>query len=286
MECYKQFCYFYVVSLLKKVFDFYLDASIHVALSVYSLVYISTLLLEIPLDNNLAYFLFFGTIASYNFIKYGVEAEKYIMVANRYHKNIQFVSIIALVIALYYGWFLSYNTWFVIIGLVLYVGLYTLPILPKAKNLRSLGGLKVFVVALVWAGATVILPVVAVAKTIYWDVVVECIQRFVLVLVLLIPFEIRDLQYDAPELQTIPQRFGVTKTKLFGAFITIMFYFITFLKDDISILDAISKGILFLTFGMLMMETGRTQKKYFASFWVEAIPIAWGILISILSYFI
>ncbi len=274
------------MSLLKKFFDFYIDASIHVALSVYSLAYISTYLLEISMDKNLAYFLFFGTIASYNFIKYGVEAKKYILVANKYHKNIQFVSFIALAIALYYGWFLTYNTWLVIIGLVLYVGLYTLPILPKAKNLRSLGGLKVFIVALVWSGATVILPVIAAKDIVYWDVIVEAIQRFILVLVLLIPFEIRDLQYDAPELRTIPQRYGATKTKIFGAFITVAFYFITFLKDHVSILDALSKGILFLTFGMLMLETGNAKKKYFASFWVEAIPIMWYAVILGLSYFI
>jgi len=271
--------------MLKRLFDFYLDASIHIALSVYSLTYISTLLLNIPLDENLSYFLFFGTIASYNFIKYGVEAKKYILVANRYHKNIQFVSLVSLVIALYYGFFLTYKTWFVIIGLVLYVGLYALPVLPKTKNLRSLGVLKVFIVALVWASATVILPVIAVKNTIYWDAIVETLQRFMLVLVLLVPFEIRDLQYDTPELQTIPQRYGATKTKIFGAFITVFFYFFTFLKNDISILDTLSKGILFLAFGMLMLETGNAKKKYFASFWVEAIPVVWCLIILLLLNF-
>ncbi len=42
-------------------------------------------------------------------------------------------------------------------------------------------------------------------------------QRVLLVLAFLIPFEIRDLAYDKPELKTIPQRIGVTQTKIFGS---------------------------------------------------------------------
>ena len=59
-------------------------------------VFLTGSILNIPIDEHLAFFLFFSTIASYNFIKYGLEAEKYILVANRYHKNIQFFSFIAL----------------------------------------------------------------------------------------------------------------------------------------------------------------------------------------------
>ncbi len=263
---------------LQRVFNFYLDASIHVAFAVFSLVRISEIILGISGDSHFVWFIFFGTIGCYNFIKYGLEAEKYILVANHYHRNIQFFSFIAIAIALYHGCFLGFQTWLGLGCLLFFTGLYALPVLPHAKNLRSLSGLKIFVVALVWSGATVILPVLAVKHTLSWDVCIESLQRFVFVLVLLVPFEIRDLKYDKPELKTLPQRYGVARTKFFGAFGAVLFFFLIFLKDDISISEVVVKGIVFLILGSLMFITKRNQSKYFASFWVEGIPILWWVL--------
>tara|TARA_R110002167_G_scaffold123455_2_gene302427 strand:+ start:130 stop:936 length:807 start_codon:yes stop_codon:yes gene_type:complete len=261
------------------MFDFYLDASIHVALAVFFLVHATAVVLNVRVEEHIAFFLLFGSISCYNFIKYGVEAEKYIKVASKYHKFIQVFSFGCLVLAGYHAYFLNLDT-FIGIGILLFLtGLYALPVLPGAKNLRSLGGLKIFLVAIIWAGATVILPVLAVGDTLSWDVWIECLQRFMFILIIIIPFEVRDLAYDKPDLRTLPQRFGVANTKSFGAFLTLPFFFMTFLKDSIGAQELIGKGILFLILGILMFVTKRKQSLYFASFWVEGIPILWyGIL--------
>ncbi|MFS4467012.1 hypothetical protein [Maribacter sp. 2210JD10-5] len=281
---YKHFGYFCLMKWMKRIFDFYLDASIHVAFAVFSLVQITWLTLNIPSDKHLSWFLFFGTISCYNFIKYGVEAEKYLLVANRYHKNIQLLSFIASGLALYHAYYLSIAIWSGLVILVLLTVLYAVPLLPNAKNLRSWGGLKIFIVALVWSGATVILPGISVHDSVPWDIGVEAFQRFLLVLILLIPFEIRDLQYDQKELRTIPQHYGVTKTKIFGAFLVLLFFFGTFLKDRIGYNELLGKGMLFLGLGCLMYKTKRQQSKYFASFWVEGIPVIWYVILVFLEY--
>lgn len=267
------------MKFLKRLFDFYLDASIHVALAVFALLQINALLFEIPLGNHLSFFVFFGTLVCYNFVKYGVEANKYILVSNRYHKNIQFFSLISFVFCVYHAYFLSWDSWLIIVLLMVLTGFYALPVLPQAKNLRSLGVLKVFLVAIVWSGITVVLPYAEIGKTFVWDDGVEILQRILLVLVLLIPFEIRDLAYDKPELRTLPQRIGVARTKILGSFFVLFFFFLTFLKDEITTLELTAKGILFLILGGLMFVTKRNQSKYFASFWVEAIPIFWCLVI-------
>lgn len=273
------------MKILKGVFDFYLDASIHVAFAVLALVGVTTLSLNIPLDLHLSSFLFFGTIVCYNFVKYGVEAKKYVLVANRYHKNIQFFSFITAVFMLYHAYFLSYQVWLGVVALALVSGLYALPVLPRAKNLRSWGALKIFVVALVWTGATVLLPVLSQDLEWSWDVQIVSLQRFIFVLVLLLPFEIRDLQYDDPELKTLPQRYGVANTKIFGSFMVVLFFFVTFLKDEIPLMDLVSKSILFLVLGGLMYITKRNQSAYFSSFWVEAIPVGWYLILLIVGVF-
>ncbi|WP_158974330.1 hypothetical protein [Cellulophaga sp. L1A9] len=267
------------MKLAKRLFDFYLDASIHVAFAVLALMEVTAILLNITIDGHLKFFVFFGTLTAYNFVKYGVEADKYILVANRYHKNIQFVSLIALVIASYSAFYLNINEWYLMLGLLFLTGLYAVPFLPRTKNLRNLAGLKIFIVALVWAGITVVLPSFEKTTVIPWDVAIETIQRILLVLVLLVPFEIRDLKYDDATLKTLPQRFGVHKTLVFGGFSAIILYGLTFLKEDLTPLDAIAKGILFLILGHIMLYTKKEESKYYASFWVEAIPIFWWISI-------
>ncbi len=274
------------MKLLQRIFDFYLDASIHVALAIVSLVHITSFVLQITLDEHLLWFLFFGSIVCYNFVKYGVEAKKYIWVIHSYHKEIQLFSFLAMGVAVYHAFFLNMKTFVAIGWLILLTGLYALPVLPKAKNLRSWGGLKIFIVAIVWAGATVILPVLSDDCLITTDVVIESIQRFILVFILLIPFEIRDLAYDEPGLNTLPQRYGVAKTKIFGGFATMVFFILTFLKKDLSVFELILKGLLFLGLGFLMLGTTKRQSRYFASFWVESIPILWWQLgIALLQYF-
>ena len=263
------------MKLLRGVFDFYLDASVHVALAIFSLVLTTTILLNIPVDWHLTYFILFGSIASYNFIKYGAEAEKYILVANRYHKNIQWFSFMALVIAIYHAFYLSLQLWIGVGVLLLLTGLYALPVLPQTKNLRSLGLVKILLVALVWAGTTVILPVIAVQEEVSCDVSIEAIQRFLMTLVLILPFEIRDLKYDKIQLKTFPQRYGYLNTKVFGIVISFVLFGLTFLKDSLSHLEIIGKGFLLLLLIFILLITKRDQRKYFASFWVEAIPIFW-----------
>ena len=282
---YEQFGYFCLMGWLSRIFNFYLDASIHVAFAVISLLLITNLYLNILPDKHLILFIFFGTIPSYNFIKYGVEAKGYILVKNSYHKQIQIFSLILLALAGYHFFFLSYLVWFICFVLALLIGLYALPVTSRHKNLRNSGILKVMLVALVWTGTTVIIPLISSSISFSWDIYLLILQRFILILILLIPFEIRDLENDELHLKTIPQRIGVSKTKNLGLFLSLIFYAITFLKDDLSRLEIMGNTILFLILIIMLLMTHRNQSKYFASFFVESIPICWlGILIFLESY--
>ncbi|WP_345275858.1 hypothetical protein [Litoribaculum gwangyangense] len=155
--------------------------------------------------------------------------------------------------------------------------------MDKQHNLRSIGGLKIYIIALVWCGVTVFLPLIETDYAIDYDVIIVAVQRFLYVVVLMLPFEIRDLRYDSLKLATIPQKIGVNQTKIFGSLLLIIFFFLEFFKDQTGV-DAIS--ILFLltliTFLFLLfskMERGKT----YSAFWVEALPILWLILALVIN---
>jgi hypothetical protein len=266
-----------------QIFKFYIKASIHVALAVVSFVYITTIYLDIPLDINLALFLLLGTIPSYNFIKYGVEAKKYFFVSNSYQKRIQIFSFIAFLASGYFAFFLPVEVWIGLLLLAVFIALYSLPLFPSTKNLRSLGILKIIIVGLVWTGTTAILPILQADLIFSWDVYIECLQRFFVILVLMIPFEIRDLETDHTALQTLPQRIGIKNTRIVGILMILFFFVLTFFKDSVLFMEFYTKALVTLVLFLLMLITPKHQATYFSSFWVEGIPVFWAGLLWILT---
>ncbi|WP_420574761.1 hypothetical protein [Kordia sp.] len=268
------------MNVLKKLFNFYLDSSIHIGLSVYALTYTTLLLFDLPYDEAVLYFTFYGTIVTYNFIKYGSLAKQYFFVTTKYMKVIQFLSFVCFVLAAYYAFQLQFKTLLIAVVLSFLSSLYIIPFLPNRKNLRTLTGFKISIVALCWTGVTVILPLVNTDVSIVeTKVLLTCFQRFVLVLILMIPFEISDMSYDAEGLGTLPQRIGIKRTKQI-AYVWVLL----FLGLDYFIRNTWSEAF-YITVGLSVVllfsiwYSGTKKSKYFTSFWVESIPIVWSLLL-------
>lgn len=263
----------------QRVLDFYLDASFHVAFSALAMAQISLLLFGYEANVHLSFFVFFGTVACYNFVKYGVEAEKYIVVANAYHRSIQWVSLVALLLAGYHAFFLPFSAWVCMGAMGVLTGLYAIPIWPGKGNLRSLGLLKINMVALCWAITTVVLPLLVVGHSIGDFLVgLEAVQRYFLVLGLILPFEIRDLAYDSPALGTLPQRIGVGPTIGVGALLLVLFWVLSFFNTSWGSCGMTTKTIITFVVLLALYKSKGKQGPYFASFWVEGIPILWLLL--------
>lgn len=272
------------MKVIKKLLNFYINSSVHVALSVYSLTWLTLLEFNVFYDENILYFVFYSTITGYNFVKYFGVAKFHHRSLTNTLKVIQIFSFFSFMLMVYYGLKLNTNTLFYIAGFGLITFLYAIPFLPKRlfldkeHNLRAIGGLKIYLIALVWCGVTVFLPLINNEYSMNIDIVITGIQRYVFILVLMLPFEIRDLRYDSLKLSTVPQKIGIKATKLIGSMLLIVFFFIEFFKDEttynrIAVLLAITIcTFLFLLFSKI------EQRKYYSSFWVEGIPIVWLIL--------
>ncbi|MEN1784724.1 MAG: hypothetical protein AAGF77_06235 [Bacteroidota bacterium] len=258
---------------IKRLFRFYVNASVHVAFSVAALYGLSVQRLNIIGNKSFLGFLILATIVCYNFVKYGVEAKKYWIVAKPAHRPIQWFSGVAFVGSAVLLWDLEARLWGYIILLTILSGLYAVPLLPNSRNLRSLGGLKIFLIALIWTGFTVWLPVVDGQLAVNDTIVLLCCQQFILVLTLLLPFEIRDLKYDAPELRTLPQRFGIAKTKRVGYLLVLGYLVLGSLGPYTYWLHLFADGLMAVLMFVGLYYTKEVQTRYYASFWIEGIPI-------------
>ncbi len=259
----------------QQLFTFYLKASIHVALAATALAAATMVLLHLPENVLLLAFVFFSTVVGYNFVKYGVEAHKYPIASRQYYKTIQRFSLLCAGAALYCLSQLSIAVCVAVGVLALLCVLYAVPVWPGTQNLRSLGGLKIYLVALVWTGVTVALPLIAAQHAVHWNVWVLALQRFLFVLVLLLPFEIRDLPQDDSRLRTLPQVLGVKNTQRLGVVLALVMFGLTFLKQGFTPWEVVLRaGLSGLLIGMGWFQN-KSQSPYFVSFWVEGVPIAW-----------
>jgi len=256
----------------------------HVAVAVYACTYITLIHLGLPYDENVLYFVFYATITGYNFVKYFGIAKFHHRSLAVWLKVIQVFSLISFVFMCYYGFQLPRIVllYCAVFGLITFF--YAIPFLPKRlfidkhHNLRSVGGLKVYLIALVWTGVTVFLPVLTHELPIHADILIMGLQRFMLVILLMLPFEIRDLKYDNLKLSTIPQKIGVEQTKRFGALFVFVVFFIEFLKNEITVNGVFVLLVMTLVLLVLVLCSKIEQHKYYSAFFVEGWPILWLIL--------
>ena len=135
--------------------------------------------------------------------------------------------------------------------------------------------------ALVWAGVTVIVPLFDAGKEVVASaVVLQSVQRFLLICVLILPFDIRDMQFDAISLQTIPRKIGIEKTKKLGYVLLLFTLVLEFLISPTSDFRTVFLAVFFLIL-LLVMRAAKKQTKYYSSLWVEAVPIIWWLLLVI-----
>lgn len=260
------------------LFQFYLDSSIHVGFSVASLTVVTSFMLNIPLHWNLFFFQILATVVGYSFIKYGVEAEKYWLVSKKYYRYIRFFSVLCFLGSIFFLVQLKPAVWYGVAVLSFLTLLYAIPFLGRFKNLRNVGGFKIFMVSLIWSGFTVMLPVLEANLSFDWDIGVVAIQRFVMVFVLILPFDVRDMEKDTPSLQTIPQRLGVQKTIWLGIALSLLVMALTFLKDNLSLREILMNVVLMAMLIKILVQVKRNDSKYFAAFWVESIPVFWMLI--------
>ncbi|MFT7587966.1 MAG: 4-hydroxybenzoate polyprenyltransferase [Limisphaerales bacterium] len=110
----------------------------------------------------------------------------------------------------------SYTVWLALIPAGLLSIAYGMPFLPipTQYKLRHKNFLKIFLIAGVWAYMSVILPVVHTgADPLESSTLLLFVSRFLFVLGITIPFDIRDIEVDSVyKLQTIPSALGVRQS--------------------------------------------------------------------------
>jgi 4-hydroxybenzoate polyprenyltransferase len=226
---------------LKKVIDFFIFSNLFIAVCAAAQGLLTYLLINAPAQTPVITLLFFSTLLTYNlsaFLFPVHEEQAHISARNKWisrHKIlIRIIVLVSLVCVTLSA--LELNTFTLII--LVFIGLlsffYSFPLFDykqKKVNLRNITGIKLFLIGFIWAVSCVVVPILESNVPIsVQDILILFVKRFLFVVALTIPFDIRDIYNDREaELKTIPVMIGEKFSKIFCALIMvlcmILFYF-------------------------------------------------------------
>ena len=269
--------------IIENFFNFYIFSNIHVAIAAFCLTKITLLEYGIE-DHLLPIFVFFSTIVAYNFIRlYRISKVQHWLnhFLKKNKKAVLGLTMISIFILIYQSFFLQLKTLFALLPFGLFSLFYVVPISKKNDSpiaLRSISFLKLFLIAFSWAGVTVLVPFINYNIELHSKEIIIFIQRFIFLLAITIPFDIRDMDFDNIKLKTLPQYIGIQKSKVVGLFLLMLFLGLEIFKNPIERNFRINFIVALLSLFFLMKAT-QSQNKYYSAFFVESVPIIWLLLL-------
>lgn len=220
--------------------------------------------------------LFFATIIGYNFVKYfGLTKFHYRSLTTKL-KDIQTLSLICVFGFIFCFFQLGLNVQLGLLVLGAITFFYGMPLSwISQKSLRKISGLKIYIIAFVWAITTALLPQFHNNLNFIDINFIWVVERFVFIFVLMLPFEIRDMNFDDLKLSTIPQKIGLSNTKKLGYFGVFLLFSFVFFNNNLFEIEMISTSIILIILCVFIYKSQPENSTYYTAFWVEALPVFW-----------
>ena len=201
-------------NLFRKILDFYLYSSIHIALAATSLVVQTYVLLDLKIDLHYILFIFFGTLFLY--ILHNIKGTEEsipdvirdkIVIINKMKTPLLILIGLSAVVLIYNFFYLKLTT-IIYLSILGFISIwYVVPVFGKQKRLRDYSIIKIFLIALVWATLSFI-PLLGNEISFRVKALLFS-QNYLYIFALTIPFDIRDYEYEKiMGLKTIPSLIG------------------------------------------------------------------------------
>lgn len=285
-----------VIRFFKPFTDLVLYGNFWIALCGWSMYASSCLLLGIDYKfDAVAAFCAFGTLFLYGVHRIvGIsrlhqffDVDRYAVIA-RYKQHIQVYAIIGLLISIYCFFQFEWLT----MGMLILPGLlglgYVAPVFGEEKRLRDQNDIKIFLVAIVWAWITLLLPAVEYGIDNY--LLVGCLfaERCLFIFAITLPFDIRDIKVDTfGSVKTIPARIGINKSIYLSWF---SLFFSTLIISGLLYFNLISSDqfiallILYIATAGIVFYSSPKRHDYFYSGLIDGLMILEFVILTLAVY--
>ncbi len=217
---------------IQSIVNFYIYSSIHI--SIVATLFCAETYFYVCHEIDLMYLglVFSSTLLVYSLHRIiGISKIKSDLIQGRYKIILQYKShlkvyaAIALIGLLFFVVMSPMSYLYFLIPLGFISLLYTLPLLSNNNRLRDINYIKIFLIAIVWAGVTISPVIISDQPVDIFVLSLLSIEKLIYIIAITLPFDIRDIRIDTSLVtKTIPQVIGVSKTYiLIGTLVLIGF---------------------------------------------------------------
>ncbi|MAZ55955.1 MAG: hypothetical protein CMP54_03065 [Flavobacteriales bacterium] len=269
---------------MNRILYFFINTNIFVSISTFCLYKISELLFGFQ-NYKIGLFIFFSTLFAYNYMRLPLFCQENFSnnySTDYYQKSIYFFLFISALFIIFLSFSLGLKFIQLLFPPILISIIY--PLLIKINNrqygIRNIPFLKIFLISFTWSYVTLLLP------GLYYDIQLDYFllssffERFLFVLAIAIPFDIRD--YNSDKIQTIPNTIGVINSKIFA-------WFCLLLIQILLVINVIQSNItmpiflgLFLSIeicSLVIYLTNSERSSFFYSILVESLSLVMYLIV-------
>ena len=289
------------IRLARTLFDFYLFGNFHIAFCAVALTLGTQAFFGLHLRRELLAFIFCGTLFGYNLhrLPSAFAGKPVSHNFKRHHWTVAHRVLLAVVTGLagiVFVWSFSRlylrSQTLALIPAALSLA-YAFPIIPAGRKwteLREIPGLKIFVVAFTWACCCGMLPIASThqpgtpwfAAALAWTVVCAA-----LIFALTVPFDIRDLYYDAAHLKTLPSWLGIQRSVGLATIALVasgttplaMWHFL----HVGTVAQAAACALWSVIAWLFVYKSSPERHEYYFSFWIDALLVILGVILGMVS---
>ncbi|MEO5910697.1 MAG: hypothetical protein ABIP95_07395 [Pelobium sp.] len=293
-----------MINYFRRPLDFLLFSNLFISLGAAAQGLVTYHLLGFTPSWYIIAFLFFSTILAYNFsiliqkprdpLNSKYRRVRWIFKNYKLNFTITIISVIAL-IPLVLLFSIPSKILAVVLGIIS-IG-YSMPLFVSSSGrkfgLRNIPGLKLILIALVWALSSVTLPLLELQhnhqlQISFLNIFILTFKRFLFVTAITIPFDIRDMFQDKTfKLKTIPTVFGEKKSYLLCQFLLITYLILLFFFKSYGFnadFFALASTV-FLT-GWLIFKSKWEKNEYYYFFYLDGTLILQYVMLLLFSFII
>lgn len=273
---------------MRSILKIWVYSNIHISFIAFLLSIETNYLLGIPRELKSPLFVFFSTLFIYNLgyyraILFGDEAQRFHAEWMRKNRSYWIFSLLISLLAIIYLFSsFSYPAQIAIIALSivsLFYIIHDIRIKGITLSIRNIPYVKTVIVSLIWTLITVLpqlLDTNLLVEDLQWKALI--MERFLFILPITLMFDIRDLNSDPENLQTIPRLVGVGKTKIFASVSLIIAYFFL-LKLNIPAISQFAMLILYLLMIVSILFSNDKKSEFYYSAWLDGLMAFHAIII-------
>ena len=286
--------------VIYSVLDFLLFSNLFIAVCAVAQGLITYHLLKVPADKYVLAFIFFATIGLYNFSMLLSKPKKpedspfkrvrWIFSHHRMIISITLISLLCLVPLFLLYLSIESKLLMLFTGLVA-VG-YNIPFLTLNNEnigLRNIPGIKLFLIAMVWAVSCVLLPIMELQHSNQLnitpgDTLLLVFKRFLFVAAITVPFDIRDLFQDKLyALKTIPVMLGEKRAYIFCQFLLLGYLLLLLLFRQATYPDIAAVILNLAVTGWLIFKSNIKKNEYYYFLYLDGTMLLQYVLLIVFS---